>query len=104
VASALPSPLMTQIKKPRDESISDFVGSMDGSVAGLMRQAKSSSLFLDASSEASSVAPAEQDAPAPATPEPRQEVDSSAIPSQIRKLSDSFSSFARPTKSEEEES
>ena len=95
----------TQIEKPRTNSISDFVGRMDNSVAGLMREAKRSDVqeappkgSPTAVSAAEKVAPKPQEA-SPTTPTPREEVSSSTIPTQIRKLSDSFSSFARPSDS-----
>jgi uncharacterized protein involved in exopolysaccharide biosynthesis len=85
----------------RAQNMSDLVSSMENSVAGLMRQAKGSSVFVDpVPSAASAVAPSEKAAPAPqaATPKPREETGSSAaIPQQIKDLSDSFTSFARPS-------
>lgn len=88
----------TQVRKPRAETISDLVGSMDNSVAGLMRAAKGSSMLLDTPANVSSVAPSEKKAPASTTnPKLREEIASAAIPAQIRELSGSFSSFARPS-------
>ena len=94
----------TQIEKPRAKTISDFVGSMDNSVAGLMREAKKSEASQDLPSTVSpaSVSASENVAPQPketpaTTPTPRDELSSATIPTQIRELSESFSSFARPS-------
>ena len=87
----------------RPESISDFVGTMSGSVAGLVRGAKGTDVDqTTVRPTEDSVAPAEKTAakPAAATPVPRDESSSSSIPSQIRELSGSFSSFARPRDTE----
>ncbi len=89
-------------QQKRSESISDYVGSMDNSVAGLVKGAKGTDIDQTAvRSSEDSVAPAEKSAakPSPAAsadPVPREELSSSSIPAQIRELSDSFSSFARP--------
>ena len=97
----------TQIEKPRAQSISDFVGSMDNSVAGLMREAKQSDVReLPSKESPTSVSASEKVAPQPkattaTTPVPREGGSSATIPTQIRKLSDSFSSFARPSNSDE---
>ena len=87
----------------RPESISDFVGSVSGSVVGLVRGAKGTDVDQTAvRPNEDSVAPTEKTAakPAAATPVPRDESSSSSIPSQIRELSGSFSSFARPRDTE----
>lgn len=85
-----------QINQGRSETMSELVGSMENSVAGLMRDARnSSSVFESVSSPSSGVAPSEKNPPV-VTPKPREEVSSAGIPIQIKKLSDSISSFVRP--------
>lgn len=90
-------------KQSRAKTMSELVGAMENSVAGLMREAKNSSLILDppTAPNSSSVAPSEKTSPqkpaSAVTPEPRGGVSSEAIPTQIKNLSSSFSSFARPT-------
>lgn len=95
----------SQRPQERSESISDYVGTMDNSVAGLVRGAKGADVDqLATRSSEDSVAPGEKTAAKPlaeasATPVPRDESSSASIPAQIRELSESFSSFARPAKS-----
>ena len=92
----------TQIEKPRAKTISDFVGSIDNSVAGLMREAKNSDVQERPSSASpASVSAAEKVAPqtkkpSATTPTPRDEISSATIPTQIRELSDSFSQLRSP--------
>lgn len=90
----------------RSESISDYVDSMDSSVAGLVQGVKGADVEQTAVRAGDgSVVPAEKIAAKPlpvasAEPVPREGDLSSSIPAQIRKLSDSFSSFARPSDSQ----
>jgi len=88
----------------RSQSLSDYVGAIDNSVAGLVRSARNSDVQQrEPQPSAQSVAPSEKLAAKPvssasAVPVPRDEQQSAAsIPAQIRELSGSFSSFARPT-------
>ncbi len=90
----------------RSESISDYVSSMDNSVEGLIKGAKGTDVqqTLVRSSQGS-VVPTEKTIAKPllaesAAPVPREELASVSIPAQIRELSDSFSSFARPSESQ----
>lgn len=87
--------------KGRPKTMSELVGAMENSVAGLMREAKNSSMVFDSSTPPTPVSPSEQASAAKpkteVTPQPRTEVSSTAIPLQIKNLSNSFSSFARPS-------
>jgi len=86
----------------RSESLSDYVGAMDNSVAGLVRGAKGADVDqIAVRTSEEPVAPSEKTAAKPtAVPVPRDEVSSKSIPAQIQELSGSFSSFTRPTESQ----
>ena len=79
---------------------------LDNSLVGLMREARKSNpeaVRRKADSDVSAAdlkptakTPEKPPAPAKAKPKPPGDADSDAIPQQIKQLSDSFSSFARP--------
>ncbi len=90
-----------QVQGQRRKSISDLVNEIDDSVAGLVKEAKRTDVQSENTSAVSSVASAEVAVSASTKPKPRKVVTAAAIPSQVRKLSGSFSSFARPSDSQE---
>ena len=91
-----------QIASPRATEATIPTPVVDNSLAGLMREARKSNPEMIRRKSDSDVSIAEvQPTPKKAQPEPKPkpaiDANSDAIPDQIKKLSDSISSFARPT-------